>query len=333
MGGSAGGGSTRGTVCVVGSFMMDLVAHAPRRPRTGETLVGSDFSTHLGGKGFNQAVAARRAGAATSLIGRLGKDEFASSFRQLLAVEGIESSGVTTDEVEGTGVGLPVVEPDGQNSIIIVPRSNLGVTPADVEAAAELIEAADVLLLQLELPVDSAVAAARIARAARTTVVVNPAPVVPGVAGLRTLVDVVVPNEVEVRALAGTSADADVVEAARLVQESWRTEVVVTLGGDGVFLVTGTDGDVDVRTLAPCAVEAVDTVGAGDVFCGYLGAALARGASLEAAAERANAAAALAVTRRGAAESAPVAGEVDHFEADHAPRWRTQPVPDPLTRM
>jgi ribokinase len=125
-----------GAVCVLGSFMTDLIVNAPRRPLPGETLVGTDFGIYLGGKGFNQAVAAARSGARTAMIGRLGDDDFGDDFREALDHEGIDRVQVALDVNHGTGVGVPVVEPDGQNSIIIVPRANAAVATTDVALAA-----------------------------------------------------------------------------------------------------------------------------------------------------------------------------------------------------
>lgn len=300
-----------GEVCVVGSFMMDLVASAPRRPVAGETLVGTDFGTYLGGKGFNQAIAAARAGARTSLVGRLGSDEFGATFRDALRIEDVAADAVVVDGEEGTGVGLPVVEPDGQNSIIIVPRANLRVDVRQIESAGEALSRAAVLLLQLELPVETALAAARIAHAAGTRVLLNPAPSAPLPDALLALIDVVVPNEVELLDLVGTPG-ATVEEAALELHARWGVDVVVTLGARGALVLTGSTAMVHVPAHP---VDAVDTVGAGDIFCGYLGAALAHGADLLDGVERATAAAAIAVTRRGAAEAAPLQVEVDSFLA------------------
>lgn len=137
-------GERRYDVCVLGSFMKDLVTRAPRRPERGETLHGTDFDEYLGGKGVNQSVAASRAGARTAMVGRLGKDQYGEEFLALLDTEGIDATGVRRDPHLGTGVGLPVVEPDGANSIIIVPRANDAVGPEDVRQAAATIGAARV---------------------------------------------------------------------------------------------------------------------------------------------------------------------------------------------
>ncbi len=299
-----------GGVCVVGSCMYDLVVRSARRPQPGETVVGESFETFLGGKGFNQAVAAQRAGAATSFIGRVGQDEFGRQFLGGLAVEGLDHHWVVTDAALGTGVGLPVVEPGGQNSIIIVPQANSGITPEQIEASAGAITGADVLLLQLEVPLEASLAAARVAAEAGVLVVVNPAPYVPLPAELLHLADVLVPNEVELAAMA--SIDDDPEQALAALQSRTEAQIVATLGGRGVLVSVGRAS----TSLVPAhRVTAVDTVGAGDVFCGYLAAGLAAGEELIEAVTRANAAAALSVTRHGGATSAPVQNEVVRFMA------------------
>jgi ribokinase len=303
-------------VCVVGSFMMDLVASAARRPQPGETVVGSEFGMYLGGKGFNQAIAAARAGARTSLIGRLGDDEFGRSFGKAIRDAGIDDTGVVADPELGTGVGLPVLEPDGQNSIIIVPRANSAVDAAQIRDHADLIAEADVLLVQLELPLPAILEASTIAKRAGTKVVLNPAPFAP-VGELSALVDVLVPNEVELYAFAELNGQASVEVAARRVHAAWGADVVATLGARGALIVGADPQPVPVPSRP---VVAVDTIGAGDTFCAYLAAGLGDGASLVEAAGWANGAAALAVTRRGGADSAPFRDEVDAMTTTSSPQ-------------
>ncbi len=297
------------SVCVVGSFMMDLVAYAPRRPNPGETLIGTDFSFAPGGKGFNQAVASARAGAPTAMVGCVGDDDMGAQFRSMLAAEGIDATAVQVRPGAGTGVGLPLVEPSGQNSIVVVPRANRVVDAVQIIEAAPVITAAAVLVLQLELAVEAALAAARIAHERGVTVILNPAPVCPLPAELLEHVDVLVPNEGELAALTGRP-DLGPTEAAALLRDRWGLDVVVTLGERGA-LVVATGGEVS--HVPALSVRAVDTVGAGDVFCGYLAAGLAQGLGLARAVETANAAAAISVTRTGSAASAPTADEVRAF--------------------
>ncbi|NUT18558.1 MAG: ribokinase [Hamadaea sp.] len=312
-------------VCVLGSFMKDLVTQAPRRPRPGETIRGRAFDEYLGGKGFNQAVAATRAGARTAMIGRVGDDRHGAEFLAMLADEGVDSAYVRRDAGWGTGVGLPVVEPDGSNSIIVVPRANDAVTADDVLSAAPVIQRSRVLLVQLEVPMPAVLTALHLARSAGVLTVLNPAPSAPLPEDIGALVDVVVPNEVEAESLTGLLCHGDAVlgTAPTLRRRLARRGAIVTLGGRGVVVVDRRDGDevppdaVDeyagwrTSVLNPIAVDTIDTVGAGDAFCGALAARIAAGDDLLSAAEYANAAGALATTRRGTAPAMPRADEID----------------------
>ena len=287
--------------------MMDLIAYAPRRPEPGETMKGTGFTIAVGGKGINQAVAASRAGAASSMLGNLGMDTFGDTFMEALTAEGIDASGVERHSDAGTGVGLPVVSADGDNSIIIIPQSNDLADESFVQRHADLIRASQVLLLQLELPTAGAVAAAKIAKEAGVKVVLTPAPVA-SLDAFVGLIDVLVPNQMEAAAL--TDEDDSVQkQASALMKMLGCTQVVITLGSKGAYVTNGTESEI---VLAP-PVDAVDTVGAGDTLCGYLSARLAAGDDLFTAARQAVYAASLSVTRRGAALAAPYANEVDTF--------------------
>jgi ribokinase len=275
-----------GRVVVVGSFMMDLVATTAHLPKPGETVIGESFAQFLGGKGFNQAVAAARSGADVAMVGCVGDDTFGRAFLDALDAEGIDRTGVTVDTNEGTGVGLPVVESStGQNAIVVIPRANHALESLPAVA----FEGAAVVLLQWELTPEISVAAAQLARAAGATVVLNPAPAVGAIADYEGLVDIVVPNESEAAALGPIAG----------------VQLVLTLGDKGARA-----GDVD---LAPHDVECVDTVGAGDAFCGALCAALADGATLVDAARIGNAAGALAVTKHGAEPSMPRRADIERL--------------------
>lgn len=294
----------RPAVCVVGSFMMDLVATVPRRPGRGETVLGTGFEMFLGGKGFNQAVAAARCGVATSMVGRLGDDAFGQRFVARMTAEGIDCAHVSVDDQVGTGVGLPLVEESGENSIVVIPRANSMLSVNDVERASAMIAAADVLLLQLELPVEACLVAATIAKAGGTTVVLNPAPAPKRsvVDMFFDLVDVLVPNEIEIATLV-TDGHGDAALAASHLSRAFGVPVALTLGERGCLVAAG----AEIVMVAAHAVQAIDTVGAGDAFCGALGARLASGAGLYDAVEHANAAGALAVTKPGAEPAMPSA--------------------------
>lgn len=290
-------------VCVVGSFMMDLVVRAPRRPGPGETLVGSSFEMFLGGKGFNQAVASARSGAATAMVGMVGDDDFGRRFAVALGRDGIDASRVLTTGAHGTGVAAPLVEDSGENSIVIVPRANHAMTAAEVRRAEDLIAGSRVLLLQLELPEPVVVEAARIGREAGVTVVLNPAPAVDTLSAFAGLIDYVVPNEAEATHLTGIACDAEEMPrlAKTLEEQTGGAGVVLTLGSRGVIVFGGDTVELIDAHDQPC----VDTVGAGDAFCGAMAASLARGAALIEAVRYGNAAGALAITKHGAEPSMP----------------------------
>lgn len=300
-------------VCVLGSFMKDLVATAARRPRTGETLHGISFAEFLGGKGVNQAVAAARMGARTAMVGTVGDDRYGEEFLHLLAEHDIDAARVLRHPDLGTGVGLPVVFEDGGNSIIIVSRANAAITVDDVRTATDVLTGSAVLTVQLELPADASREALRIASEAGVTTILNPAPAGPVDASMAGVVDILVPNEVEAETLSGHPCDDDtgVREAAHRLADDWGLRgCVVTLGSRGVYVLDRTgDTETELR-LPPHRVATVDTVGAGDAFCGSLAAALAHGAGLTDAARLANAAGALSTTTSGAATAAPARSDV-----------------------
>ncbi|HUR77572.1 MAG TPA: ribokinase [Acidimicrobiales bacterium] len=300
------------SVCVVGSFMMDVVVRTSKRPAVGETVIGDAVDFFLGGKGFNQAVASARYGAPTSMVGRLGSDPFADQFADALRREGIHAQFVTRDPRVGTGVGLPIVDGDGANSIIVVPLANLECTPRHVEDAAEVIRSAAVVLGQLELPPESLAAAFTIARNAGVRTILNPAPMsAESLQRFRGLVELITPNESEAAAIAPGVGDNPVDIAAAVAKALDTPAVLLTLGERGALLwERGATTSFDVH-----AVSVVDTVGAGDASCGALAAAWASGASLVEAARVGNAAGALAVTVAGAEPSMPRRDQIDQLLA------------------
>ncbi|MBI5949649.1 MAG: ribokinase [Chloroflexi bacterium] len=297
-------------IAVLGSCMMDLVARVPRHPERGETVFGSGFATAIGGKGLNQAVAARRQGAAVALIGRIGADPFGDEIATFLDREGVDRTHLGVDPLLGTGVAIPLVYDDGGNSIVSVPRANLVITPGHVRAAAAAIRGADLLLLQLEVALDAVVEAVAIAVEAGVPVILNTAPVAPLPPGLLDAVTGVVANEVEAAALAPGSTRDPRDQARAFVGGAVRF-AVVTLGAEG-SVVADRHG---ATAVASFPVDAVDSVGAGDAFCGALGVAIAEGVALPEAVRRANAAGALAATRHGASPSLPSRAEVDRLLA------------------
>jgi ribokinase len=303
----------RPRVAVVGSFNMDLVFSAARRPETGETLSGTAFGMFVGGKGANQAVAAARAGARVQMIGRLGTDSFGTQIAAALEQEGIDLRHTVRDAVEGTGVAGIVVEEDGANSIVVVPRANGKLSPRDVQKARGAIAGAGVLLLQLEVPLEACEAAAKAAKSGGATVVLNPAPARDLPPSLLKLVDVLTPNEPETQQLTGLPASTreEAEHAARALQDKGAGAVVLTLGERGALVVDASGA----TAVAPFPVRVVDTTAAGDAFCGALAVALAEGKSLREAARYACAAGALACTVLGAGPSLPSRRDIEALMA------------------
>ncbi len=300
--------STKPRIVVVGSFNKDLVVTATRRPQKGESLIGTSYATFGGGKGSNQAIAAARAGADVWMVARVGQDAFGDDFMATCDQEQIHTEFVVRDQSEGTGVAVIVVDAEGDNSIVVVPRANMRLIHADVDAAQTIIGNAGALLLQLEVPMDTVEHAAALARRAAVPVILNPAPAQPLSDGLLDLVDVVVPNQGEAQALTGLAiANHEEAEiAGRALLDRGVGAVVLTLGGEGSLLVTRHE----TRIYPGFPVQVVDTTAAGDAFCGALATALAGGLSLGDAVWRANAAGALACTRPGAGPAMPRAAEI-----------------------
>lgn len=300
-------------VTVLGSANVDLVIRAERMPNRGETLIGETFDIFTGGKGFNQATAAARLGAEVTLIGRIGDDPFAEVLRSAIESEQIDNRFVKTDTESGTGIATIVVEPDGDNSIIVVPRANMRITPADIDEAKDCIANADVLLLQLETPIDASERAAEIAKANDTIVILDPAPARPLPPSLLSQVDILTPNATEAALLSGHAVNT--LEARIVTAEALQTQiatdghsaVVLTLGEQGVLLYTPTQS----THVSALSVDAVDTTGAGDAFSGALATALANGNDLLEAVKFATAAGAAAVTVLGATPSMPTHEKIE----------------------
>ena len=298
-------------IAVVGSLNMDLVVRAPHMPIPGETVIGSDFRTIPGGKGANQAVAAARLGAEVTLIGRVGDDDFGRAQLRNLGELSIDTTHVVVDSEAATGIALITLDANGQNSIVLAPGANMRLTKEDINAAQGAIVWSDVLVLQLENPLEVVVHAIDIAYAEGVKVILNPAPARSIPKETLAKLDYLIPNESETALLTGIEvADLDSAkEAAERLREEGVGTVILTLGDRGAFLSSAKES----VHIPGYEVEVVDTTAAGDAFVGGLAVALAQGQNLAEVVRYANAAGALAVTRLGAQPSLPTRQEVEEF--------------------
>jgi ribokinase len=292
------------SVIVVGSLNLDLVAEVSHLPARGETLLASGHGRALGGKGANQAVSAARHGVDVAMIGCVGADAEGRALTGALAAERIDISGIEVRDDIATGVAHITVDPTGANTIVVVPGANGMLGAADVRDELGRLPAAEVVLVQLEIPVDAVMAAVATSTA---RVVLNPAPARELPRELLRHVDVLVPNAPELGALTGGGVPSTVEEvAARARLLADETAVVVTMGESGALVVAGEE-----TTHVPAPrVHAIDTTGAGDAFCGSLAAGLAGGLSLGGAVRDAVRVASQSTLRRGALEALPSAGEI-----------------------
>jgi ribokinase len=298
------------TVCVIGSSNLDFTVSVPRLPGVGETVSGGTLVTSPGGKGANQAVAARRLGAEVAFVTLLGADAMGDRLAAVLGHAGLPPGPIERTHETPTGVALIAVDPAGRNQIAVAPGANHQLTPDRLRRHTSFLAGAEVVLLQLETPIDTVRWALAEARRLGKRTVLNPAParVLPLPADLLPLVDYLTPNEIEAGLLTDRevrSAD-DAEMAGRMLVERGVSTVVVTLGAAGAVAVRAS-GTVNVTAFP---VEAIDTVGAGDAFSGALAACLAAGSSVEDALVVASAAGALTCTRRGAVDAMPTRDEV-----------------------
>jgi ribokinase len=288
-------------IVVVGSANVDLTTFTDQFPRPGETIFGKDFHLGFGGKGANQAVAARRSGAEVSMIARLGDDLFGSATLENFASQGIDTRHVKITPGVSSGVAPIFVDSAGQNRILVVKGANDCLSPADIDAAGEVIRTADFVIAQLEIPVETVYYALRFARRHGIRTILNPAPGQP--LELSSLVDAdyVIPNETEAEALTGMNVRnlEDARAAALYLLESGVQRVIITLGANGSLYAT----HEGVRHTPPFPVKAVDTTGAGDAFIGGLACFLADGSSEQDAIARANFYAALSTLSVGTQKS------------------------------
>lgn len=309
-------------IFVVGSVNQDLVSFVSRLPRAGETVTGKGFQLFPGGKGANQAIAAARVGRKVRMVARVGEDLFGVGLVDNLRANGVDTELVSTVSAGSTGTAVILVEDDGENRIVLDPGANAKLTPADAELLRGALEPSSVLLLQLEVPMETVEAAARIGREAGATVILDPAPIQPLSAGLLRSIDILTPNQTELMAAAGvthTDDPAECVSAARTLLARGVKRVVVKMGGLGCLVVD----DQDATLVDPFKVTPVDTTGAGDAFNGGLAAALVEGRPFLEACRFANAVGALTCTKQGAQSAIPTSGAVEEIMAAYREvSWR-----------
>jgi ribokinase len=309
---------TGGSVVVVGASMLDLISYVPRLPAPGETLHGSSFHMGYGGKGANQAVMAAKLGSSVTMVVKLGTDVFGDGTLDNFRTHGVDTQHVHRTDEAFSGVAPITVIPDGTNAIIIVAGANDHLSAAEIEAARPKIAAADVVVCQLEIPLEITRLALRIAREERVRTILNPAPAREQLpAELYELADIFCPNEPETELLTGgrVTTTEDSIAQAEVLRERGAGAVVLTLGERGCLVVD----EAGTSEIPTDTVDVVDTTGAGDAFVGSLAHFLARGADLRDAAARANRVAAISVTKRGTQTSFPGAGELSSDILGDAP--------------
>lgn len=290
-------------VVVIGSSNTDMTIKGDRLPKPGETVLGGEFRMGPGGKGANQAVAAQRLGADVSFICKVGRDIFGDNAIAGYQKEGIDCSHILRSD-KASGTALILVDGNAENCIAVAPGANADLTPEDVDSVADVIRSADYLILQLEIPVESVLRAAKIAHEAGVYVILNPAPACHLPDELFGYISLITPNQTESALLSGIEDNLDA--AVEKLMQLGVKDVVVTLGSKGSLVIS--EG---AKTLVPSLkVKAVDTTAAGDTFCGALCVALSEGCSLVDAAGFATKASALTVQKMGAQDSIPFRSDI-----------------------
>lgn len=298
-------------ILVVGSFMMDMVVRTSRVPEMGETIIGNSFSRFPGGKGANQAVAASRLQGNVTMVGKLGNDIFGDEIYKAIKNEHIDTQYILRDETLPTGVGMVTVDEKGNNRIIVVPGANLAYQPTDLYAIEDVVQKANVMVLQLEMDIATVERAVELADKHGVLVILDPAPARDLDDGLLKKVTYLTPNKSEAEQLTGIKIHnkEDVKQAANIFLDKGVKNVVITLEGTGAFYINS----LEERFVPGYTVQSVDTVAAGDSFNGALAVALVQGKNLCDAVQFANAVGALTVTNRGAIPSLPYLQDVEQF--------------------
>ncbi|NIH16899.1 ribokinase [Morganella morganii] len=305
---------TTSRLTVLGSINVDYIMNIAQFPAPGETVIGKQYQTAFGGKGANQAVACGRSGADITFIACVGDDAIGAEILAQLQRDHIHTAAISVVPEVATGVAMIFVNEDGENVIGISAGANAALTPEHFAPYKGIVEQSDALLMQLESPLETVIAAAQAAKHHQTKVILNPAPARELPDSLLKLVDVITPNETEAEKLTGISVsdETGAAKAAQVLHDKGIEQVLITLGSRGVWLSVNGEG----RRIPGFKVNAVDTIAAGDTFNGAYVTALLEGKPADDAVRFAHAAAAIAVTRRGAQPSVPWRREIDAFLAE-----------------
>jgi ribokinase len=295
-------------VLVIGSSNLDLVVTAKRFPNPGETIFGKKFEMFPGGKGANQAVCAARLGCKTTFIGKMGNDDFREKLSSILIEAGVDIKNLLVDSNEHTGTALITVDETGQNQIIVISGSNMKLSPKDIERKSALFSDATVVLAQLEIPIETVVQAAELARQNHALFILNPAPAASLPDRLFPLIDFITPNENELELLSGikTVDDSSIKHASEILMQKGVRNIIVTLGKRGAMLVNHSSA----KLFPVSKVKVVDSTAAGDAFNGAFASSISEGHSVEESIEFANKIASISVTRMGAQSSMPYLNEI-----------------------
>jgi ribokinase len=298
-------------IIVIGSLVYDLVAKAERRPQKGESLLGTEFGMFPGGKGANQAVQCAKLGAEVWMVGRVGDDFFGESLIKNLKKEGVNTKYIVKDKTTTTAVGCIVIDKEGDNSIVMVPQANMKNTKADVEKVKNILGKFDVLILQLEIPLNVVIYSAKLARKNNLKIILNPAPAKEIPDSLIKICDILTPNETEAEILTGIKIEnlEDAKSAGKRLLTRGAKCVIITLGEKGALYCT----KEEISLIPSFKVKAVDTTAAGDAFNGTLAVAIALGKEIKEGIKLANAAGALSATKMGAQPSLPGKKELEKF--------------------
>lgn len=295
-------------IIVIGSANMDMVVKTSHIPVPGETVLAGSFFMNPGGKGANQAVASARLGGEVAFISKVGNDVFGKQSSQLLDDEGINTFYMLTDGELPSGVALITVDEIGENSIVVAAGANANLLPADLKDALPEIAKAGIVLMQLEIPLETVHFVAKYASSKGVKIILNPAPANTLSLDLLSYIDLITPNQHEAEMISGIKVRSinDAKKAAKIIHEMGVKNVVITLGVLGAVILQ----ESKIQVVPAQKVEAIDTTAAGDVFCGALAVALSESKTLEEAVRFASIAAAISVTRLGAQSSIPYRNEL-----------------------